>query len=232
MNPCHHCDGDNPSDAQFCIDCGAPLLLATTGQTLSLRPEPIGVDKLRQEKRTRHRLDRPMPLLFLLSVSLLLLGSITIWRMGYDTPYVTIPSARDQAPPAVPVTTDPLTERGATDAALARGVALIQELRDAGIDLNKIEIDPSDFPKDVPRTYAHRIIFAPLGSPNQTGFYRGGIIYSCHTKQDCDTVWIYLEASGFLYRSADRLVIVWLTRQLDASQATKYAPIVTNDAAS
>jgi hypothetical protein len=33
---CDRCGGDNPTDARFCIDCGAPIGAATTGPTTRL----------------------------------------------------------------------------------------------------------------------------------------------------------------------------------------------------
>src|SRR5690242_6417249 len=33
---CDRCGGDNPTDARFCIDCGAPIQTATTGPTTRL----------------------------------------------------------------------------------------------------------------------------------------------------------------------------------------------------
>ncbi|MBK9712791.1 MAG: zinc ribbon domain-containing protein [Kouleothrix sp.] len=36
MIHCQRCGGDSPTDARFCIDCGAPLAAATTGPTTRL----------------------------------------------------------------------------------------------------------------------------------------------------------------------------------------------------
>src|SRR5260221_10474977 len=33
---CDRCGGDSPTDARFCIDCGAPISAATTGPTTRL----------------------------------------------------------------------------------------------------------------------------------------------------------------------------------------------------
>lgn len=107
----------------------------------------------------------------------------------------------------------------------ASAQSVIDQFKAAGLAAENVK--PADNAgKPVPQSYKENLTFTipSLGD-------KGGQVFRCDTKQNCDAIFAYYDAlkalaGPYLYRSAGGTVVVQLNSGLTPDQAAKYEQVV------
>lgn len=119
---------------------------------------------------------------------------------------------------------------GGAPAPTAQQVA--EGFKGGGLDAENIRDEPLPDSAPVPRSYtSHANFTIPSAGTGSDGKTRGGQVFVCDTKKNCDAVFAFFDslkalAGPYLYQSQSGFVVVQLNSKLKPDLAAKYEAIV------
>jgi len=105
---------------------------------------------------------------------------------------------------------------------------VIDKFNEAGLDVQDIEVGERDPDSPVPNSYQENLWFSiPEVAP------KGGQIFVCDTKKNCDALYAYFDAlkalaGPYLYQSPSGTVVAQLNSGLTPDTAAKFEKVVNS----
>ena len=104
--------------------------------------------------------------------------------------------------------------------------AVIDKFNQAGLDVRDVQIETRDPDSPLPNSFKERLSFSiPEVAP------KGGQIFVCDTKKNCDAIYAYFDAlkglaGPYLYQSTNGRVVIQLNSGLTPETAAKFENIL------
>ncbi len=104
--------------------------------------------------------------------------------------------------------------------------AVIRQFTDAGLEINDVQPRERDPDSPLPNSYEKCLTFStPEVAP------KGGQVFTCATKKNCDALYVYFDAlkslaGPYLYQSPNGLVVVQLNKGLSPKTAAQFEDVV------
>lgn len=109
---------------------------------------------------------------------------------------------------------------------------VVKRFQHSGLDATNVRDEPLPDSAPIPRTYtSHANFTVPSAGTSSDGSTRGGQVFACETKRDCDAVYAAFDAlrplaGPYLYRSPSGTVVVQMSQAIPAAVAERYEAAV------
>jgi hypothetical protein len=109
---------------------------------------------------------------------------------------------------------------------------VVKQFQDAGLDVANVRDDPIADDAPIPHSYTSHINFTvPSAGVGSDGKTRGGQVFVCETKKNCDPIYLVFDGlkvlgGPYYYQSPAGTIVVQMHGKMPAEIAAKYEAVV------